>query len=145
MTSYLSCYLWGGKLEAEDVTEDFYASFSQLWVYCHWCHGKRSFLVLYSQWEHGSWAFTWFLQQTVDVNTALCHNMGHRRHHSPLQQHKPWVSAWPLDSHLFLISQLKVESTKRRFIQCSHIGKRDREIQWTEVLLKNSEVRIESK
>lgn len=49
------------------------------WVCVHQNHDKSSFLTLWSMWEHGSWAYTWFVAtaQTEDIpmvsNASTCH------------------------------------------------------------------------
>lgn len=61
MTFCLNCYCGGGGGEIGVVAEAFYVPLSQLLVCGHQCHDKSSFLILYSQQEHGLWIYTWFL------------------------------------------------------------------------------------
>lgn len=66
--SILFLFYWKGIL-----TETFYVSHSQQWDYIHQYHCKRGFHDLYSQWQHRSWTYTWFLavEQAVDMTPGV--------------------------------------------------------------------------
>jgi hypothetical protein len=86
---------------------------SQLWLCGHQYHGKRSFLALYSQQEHGSRTYTWFpvtaskdqgnppglwcqhVPQTSAWSPVTVQAIdGH--HKSPLPLQGPWTPSEPL-------------------------------------------------
>jgi hypothetical protein len=70
MSSCLGWYLGGRELVV--VTEVFRFPVSHLWTCNHWYYCKSSFLVLYSQWEHGLWASSWFLVSAKTTSIAPC-------------------------------------------------------------------------
>jgi len=65
-------FLFEGRgMGKRKVVTKIYVSHSQLWICSHRYHCEKSFLALYTQWQHRSWTSTWFLVTAWTMETIM--------------------------------------------------------------------------
>lgn len=122
MAPCLDCSLlgMGGSGGVKTVVTDFLVSHSQLWVFSHGVHWKRSFPALYSQQNHGSlaprglhcyhgpWTSTrpLVVTHTTDIKMLSSGSTDHRHQehqHGLRLQHRPLTSTWFQAFHIIFL------------------------------------------